>query len=234
LAVLAEYRTGAIMAQALAATVAGQLAEALAMKGTASLAVPGGSTPGPFLRALSGADINWRRVKILLTDERFVRESNARSNTALLRKTLLQGPAASAQLVAMYLEAETPEMVLDQIEKSVLTALPLDVSVLGMGADMHTASLFPEADNLTEALKPDGTRAVFAMRAPGAPEPRLTLSASVLRAASHLHLLITGPEKLAAFHQAEQSGPTSQAPVRAILTAPNGVTVHYCEKPEAT
>jgi len=232
--VLAEYRTGVIMAQALGATVAGQLADALAMKGTASLAVPGGSTPGPFLTALSGADINWRRVKILLTDERFVSEDNPRSNTALLRKTLLQGPAAKAQLVAMYLEADTPEQVLDQVEKAILTALPLDVCVLGMGADMHTASLFPGADQLEDALKPDSPRVVFPMRAPGAPEPRLTLSASVLRAASHLHLLITGPEKLAAFHQAEQPGPISEAPVRAILTAPNGVTVHYCENPEAT
>lgn len=230
MAVWAAYKTAEGLADALAALVAGQLAAALAQKGHATLAVPGGTTPGPFLRALSGAAIDWANVFVLLTDERFVPESSARSNTGLLRGTLLRGPASAATLVPLFADASQPEDVLAELSTGISAALPLDVCVLGMGADMHTASLFPGADRLSEALDPGCRDVLLPMRAPGAPEPRLTLTAPVLRAAQHLHLLITGPDKLAALKLAEQPGPASDAPVRVILNAPAEITVHYAEQ----
>ncbi len=225
----AEYRSGAVQAAALAGLVAGQLAAALAVKGRATLAVPGGTTPGAFLRVLAQARIDWARVSVLLTDERFVPETSTRSNTKLLRATLLQGPAAAANLVPLYKEAAQPEDVLGDLSDGIRKVLPLDVCVLGMGTDMHIASLFPGADRLAEALSPDCPDVLLPMRAPGAPEPRLTLTAPVLRATDHLHLLITGPEKRAAFEAAEQPGPTHEAPVRLILTARGNIIVHYTE-----
>ena len=107
-------------------------------------------------------------------------------------------------------------------------ALPIDVLVLGMGADMHTASLFPGADQLAAALADDAP-SLMAMRAPGAPEPRLTLTAPVLRGAKNIHLLLTGAEKKTALAEALLEGPVIDAPVRAILGAPNPVVIHYAD-----
>ncbi len=224
-----HYDDRADQAADLAEIVARELSEAVAERGHATLAVPGGSTPGAFLRALARrAEVPWHRVRVMLTDERFVPESSARSNTRLLREMLLQGPAAAATLVPLTAEAATPEDVLEALSRGVSAALPLDSCVLGMGEDMHTASLFPGADRLEAALEPVAP-VLVAMRAPGAPEPRLTLSAPVLRAARSLHLLITGAAKTRALQAALAEGPMAEAPVRAVLTAPTPITVHYAD-----
>ncbi len=230
---LVHYKDETTLMATLAAVVAGQLAEALQTRGKATLAVPGGTTPGPFLRALAQADIDWASVNVMLTDERFVAGDSPRSNTRLLRETLLQGPAAAASLVPLYASAGQPEQVLTELGKGIASVLPIDVCVLGMGADLHTASLFPGADRLAEALDPNSPAVLLPMRAPGAPEPRLTLTAGVLRASRHLHLLITGQDKLAALRKAEQPGPAADAPVRAILSVPS-LSIHYAEKAVAT
>ncbi|WP_255418332.1 6-phosphogluconolactonase [Oceanicella sp. SM1341] len=209
---------------ALAGRVAGLLAEAIAARGRATLAVPGGTTPGPFLELLSETDLDWSRVSVMLTDERFVPESSERSNTALLRRTLLKGRAAAATLVPLTAEGESPEAVLPGLAEAVRAALPLDVCVLGMGADMHTASIFPGADKLAEALAPDAPE-LLPMRAPGAPEPRITLTAPVLSSARHIFVLLTGAEKAEALARALTPGPTEEAPVRAVLS--HGATVVY-------
>lgn len=222
-----EYDSRETLMNSLADAVAQQLAEALAANGKATLAVPGGTTPGPFLSALSNADLDWSKVKVMLTDERFVPESSDRSNTRLLRGTLLQNKAAAATMVPFYKEADAPEDVLDDLVTDIKSALPLDVCVLGMGADMHTASLFPGADRLADGLNNNSNLTLLPMRAPGAPEPRLTLTAPTLRKSKNIHILITGPEKLAALKIAHTDGPIEDAPIRAILNAPTIVTIQY-------
>jgi 6-phosphogluconolactonase len=206
----------------LAELVADQLRAAHATKDRATLAVPGGTTPGPFLEALSEADLAWGDVRVMPTDERMVSELSSRSNARLIRETLLKGPAAAARFVDLY------EPIRGAMRSRVAAALPIDVLVLGMGADMHTASLFPGAPELAAALAEDAPELVE-IHAPGQPEARLTLSAPVLRAASVIHILITGPDKLAALERALEDGPVEAAPVRAVLTAPAPVTVHYAE-----
>lgn len=212
----------------LAEIVARELSEAVAERGRATLAVPGGTTPGPFLEALSQAPIAWDKITVMLTDERFVPETSERSNTRLIRQTLLQNNAAAATFVPFYAPGDSPEDVIDGLISNVSASLPLDVCVLGMGEDMHTASLFPGADRLEEALGNDAP-VLLPMRAPGAPEPRMTLSAPVLRAARALHLLIMGQGKQTALESAMQERPLSEAPVRAVLTAPEPITVHYAD-----
>lgn len=219
-----RYDDRAALMTSLAEVVAGELHTALDQQAHATLAVPGGTTPGPFLTALSDADLDWSRVRVMLTDERFVPESSDRSNTRLLRGTLLQNRAAAAALVPFYREADAPEDVLDALGQSIGAALPLDVCVLGMGADMHTASIFPGADRLAEALSPDAP-SLLPMRAPGAPEPRLTLTAPVLAAARHIHVLIQGQDKADALVQAQAEDDRAVAPIRVALDA--GATVHW-------
>ena len=185
--------------------------------------MPGGTTPGPIFDSLCGTMLDWSRVDVMLTDERWVPEDSDRSNTALLRQRLLTDRAAAATYVPLYADTAEPEESLAALSEAVTAALPLTVCLLGMGADMHTASLFPGADRLEEALTTSDP--LVAMRAPGAPEPRITLSASVLRGAMSRHIVITGPEKREALERA-RSLPPEEAPVAAVL---KGSVVHWAE-----
>lgn len=208
----------------LANTIAGQLADFLRREGKATLSVPGGTTPGPIFDTLSGVDLDWANVAVVLNDERWVPESSERSNTRLLRERLLRGRAAQARLVPLYAPAEQPEEMLEALEDGLRPHLPISVLLLGMGADMHTASLFPGADRLEEALSASAPL-LLPMRAEAAGEPRITLTAPVLRGAFNIHVLITGTEKRAALERAMTLTPM-EAPVRAVL---DNATVHWAE-----
>jgi len=208
----------------LANVIAGQLADFLRREGRASLCVPGGTTPGPIFDTLSGVDIDWANVAVFLNDERWVDESSPRSNTALLKARLLQGKAAAATLVPLYADTPVPEGALDGLADGLRPHLPISVLLLGMGADMHTASLFPGADRLAEGLANDAP-ILLPMRAEAAGEPRITLTAPVLKGAMNIHILITGAEKRAALERALTLTP-AEAPVRCVL---DNATVHWAE-----
>lgn len=221
---LITYPDRELMELALADRLASGLAAALRGQARASLCLPGGTTPGPVLDILSDLDLDWGRVTVFPGDERWVDMDSPRSNARLLRERLLRGRAAAAQLVPLYLPGARPEDRLAEIEETLRPHLPITVLLLGMGEDMHTASLFPGADRLAEALAPDAPILV-PIRAPAAPEPRVTLSARVLRAAQRIEVMITGPEKRAALDRA-QNLPPAEAPIRALL---DHATVHWAE-----
>lgn len=219
---LIEYKDRQHLMAELADLVTGELRHALSARGRAALAVPGGTTPGPMFDRLSMSALDWHNIDVVLTDERWVPETSERSNTRLLRERLLVGAASHANLIPLYLDGETPEDRLHEIELKVDSAMPLTSVVLGMGNDMHTASLFPGADHLKLGLAIDSPL-VLAMRAPGAPEPRMTLSARVLSGAAHRHILIQGADKREALQRALTLDPID-APVAAVLP---GATVHW-------
>ena len=220
---LITYPDAEMMMMRLADVLAGQIQQALLTHDRAALAVPGGTTPGPIFDNLCAVDLDWSRVDVMLTDERWVPESSSRSNTALLRQRLLVNRAAAARLIPLYAAAPAPEDALDTLSAGLQDCLPLSVVLLGMGADMHTASLFPGADRLDHALHGDDL--LVAMRAPGAPEPRITLSAKVLNGAMHRHIVIIGAEKRAALDKA-QTLTSLEAPVAAVL---KDCIVHWAE-----
>ncbi|EAR49397.1 6-phosphogluconolactonase [Oceanicola granulosus HTCC2516] len=221
---LKEYPDAEMMMMDIADLLASELRTCLVSHDHASLAVPGGTTPGPIFDSLCATRLDWDRVHVLLTDERWVPETSERSNTRLLRQRLLTDNAAAARLVPLYADAPAPEARLEELEEALRPELPLSVLLLGMGADMHTASIFPGADRLEEALHGDSL--LVPMRAPGAPEPRVTLSAKVLRGAMSTHIVITGAEKRAALDEARKL-PPEEAPVAAVL---RDATVHWAEK----
>jgi 6-phosphogluconolactonase len=208
----------------LADIIAGQLGDFLRRDGRATFSVPGGTTPGPIFDTLSGVDLDWANVAVVLNDERWVPESSDRSNTRLLRQRLIRGRAAQARLIPLYAPAATPEEMLPALEDGLRPYLPISVLLLGMGADMHTASLFPGADRLDDALSPTAPL-LLPMRAEAAGEPRVTLTAPVLKSAFHTHILITGPEKRAALDRAATL-PPHLAPIRAVLDT---ATVHWAD-----
>lgn len=226
---LRAFPSGDALAEALAAAVAADLAVALAARGQATLAVSGGSTPKRFLQALSRQPLDWSRAAVTLVDERWVPESHPRSNAALVRSHLLQGPAAAARFLPLHRPLDTPEAALPELEQSLQDLpLPLDVAVLGMGEDGHTASFFPGGDLLDRALDPAGPGAVLPMRAPGAGEPRVTLTLPVLLAARHLYLHIEGQAKRRILEQAVSSGAAPGAlPIARVLAFRTGALDAY-------
>lgn len=212
-------------AQALALDLAGfvaqQLREGLARRGQALLVVSGGSTPMPFFKALSGMALDWSRVCVTLADERWLPPDHADSNERLVREGLLQGLAAQARFLPLFNGAASPEAAQARVAQA-LDGLPwpADVVVLGMGGDGHTASLFPHAPELADALA-EGVGPlclpVAVPAAPNVPVPRLSLTRRALLDARHLVIHVTGASKLALIKQAMQDGPLESWPIRLAL-----------------
>ncbi len=218
-----EYPDRDALMTGLAATLAEELSAALTHKARATLAVPGGTTPGPLFDVLSAADLEWERVDVMLTDERWVAEGDARSNTRLVRQRLLTNRAAKARLVPLYIPAETPEDALPDLARGIGPLLPVDILLLGMGDDMHTASLFPGAPGLRAAISPRAP-ILSAQHPPGTAEARISLTVPALKGAINAHLLILGAGKRAALHQARRLNDPERAPVSALL---DDISVHW-------
>ncbi|MGB7431284.1 MAG: 6-phosphogluconolactonase [Ahrensia sp.] len=212
------YENRHALAEGLATGIAGILAGGIATRGHATLAVSGGSTPKLFFEVLSNADIDWSKVMIILVDERIVPPDHERSNAKLVATHLLQNKAAAAKFVPYSVDADTPEQCAQASERAFeVPGHRIDAVVLGMGTDGHTASFFPGGNRLFKALLLDTKENVIAMEAPGAGEPRLTLTLPYLLDARFVALHIEGDEKRAVYDQAMIDEETMQMPVRAVL-----------------
>ena len=211
----------AAQARQLAEAVAAQLHHAIATRGRALLAVSGGKSPIALFEHLRQQPLDWASVTVLLVDERCVPHTHPDSNTALVRQHLLQDGAAEATFVTFF-DALDAIDTLAAAANQRLAALhwPLDVAVLGIGEDGHTASLFPAAPGLDTALH---TTAHVAWVRPDAidhaPHPRLTLTLPTLQAARQLHLSLAGPAKQAVYRQA-LARPDAALPVSLLLHRP--------------
>lgn len=195
------------LASALADRVSAALAEGIAARGKASIAVSGGSTPKAFFKALSTRSLDWSCVTVTLVDERFVPPHSERSNHALVRDNLLQNAAAAAEFVPLYhAGGDAAHSAALASEAVAAIGYPFDVAILGMGNDGHTASFFPGGDRLAEALSMKTPRGVVTMEAEGAGETRLTLTFSALQDARLLVLHIEGQQKMDVLEQALAGG----------------------------
>ncbi|WP_300066380.1 6-phosphogluconolactonase [uncultured Ruegeria sp.] len=219
-----DYADRDMLAINVANQLAGELEAALLHDETVALAVPGGTTPGPVFDVLCAADLEWDRVRVLPTDERCVPANHERSNERLIRDRLLTNRASVAQYVPLYVPGTDPDAALPEIESLIAPILPLSVLVLGMGEDMHTASLFPGMDGLEAALDSHAPTLAVA-RTEVQPEPRITLSAPVLDGALSKHLIIFGAAKREALERA-MSLPPEEAPIAAVTS---GLTAHWAE-----
>jgi len=193
----------------LAEAVRNALQARLARDGKASLAVSGGTTPTVFFEHLAREKLDWARVTVTLVDDRSVPESSDRSNVRLVKEHLLQQHAAAASRFVPLAAGQ---------DQTIAPLLPFAAVVLGMGLDGHTASFFPGGDNLAAALA--GPHLIETMRAPGAPEPRVTLTLPALLQTDFLVLHIEGAAKREVLATAEAAGPVMQMPIRAILAHP--------------
>lgn len=210
------FATGVEAAADISARIATLLAEGIAARGVASIAVSGGRSPRPVLEALSQADLDWRKVVVTLVDERWVAPDSADSNERLVRETLLQGAAAAARFVPMKTDAADAYAGQAAVEAD-FAALPwpLDIILLGMGDDGHTASLFPEGKELAEGLTSKAL--TIAATPPVAPYQRLSLTAHAILQSRHVFLQISGAGKKSVYDRALTGGAVEELPIRLAL-----------------
>ncbi|MCO6058411.1 6-phosphogluconolactonase [Pseudomonas sp. MOB-449] len=214
------------LAGELAITVANALRAAIDTRGWAVLVVSGGRSPVAFFERLSGQALDWSKVTVSLADERFVPVSHPDSNEGLVRRHLLQGAAAKARLLGLYHGAPNLDEAARLADAALAELGAIDVLVLGMGEDGHTASLFPSSPNLEQALSADCPQRCLPMLAPSVPRQRLTLTLPLL-ASAHLTLLaVQGQAKLATLADALAGEDVTAMPVRAFLRRP--LEIHWC------
>jgi len=217
------------LAKELAESVADRIRTAIAERGSAAIAVSGGSTPGKFFQALGKTkDIEWDKVVVTLVDERWVDETSDRSNAGLVNEKMLQGPAAVAKFFPLYSGGAEPDATQIAKTNALMADLPKPFAavILGMGNDGHTASFFPGGDTLAEALTAEGP--TLAIRAPGAGEPRITFTLPRLLETDGLYLHIEGEEKAQVLDAALGDGAVEDMPIRAVLRSGAPISVYWC------
>lgn len=194
-----------------AAWLAETMADVLAARGQCAIALSGGGTPRPVYTALAAPEragrIDWGHVAVYFADERAVPPDHEDSNFRMATEALLSRVAIPAEHIHR-MEAERPDP--DAAAAAYERELPatLDVLVLGMGADGHTASLFPGSAALAEQQ-----RRVVMVDSPKPPRRRMTITPPVIAAARHVAVLVTGKEKAAAVARAlDTDTPPSQIP----------------------
>jgi 6-phosphogluconolactonase len=176
--------------------IALELGRAIGERGRATLALAGGTTPKATYEALAGLPLDWSKIEIFFGDERCVPADHPESNYRMAKAALfdrivipaaqvhrMQGELADRDAAARAYEALLPER--------------LDVVVLGIGEDAHTASLFPGSPALDEA-----TRRVLPVVGPKPPPERLSLTPPALRAARVRIVLASGAGKADAVRRA--------------------------------
>jgi 6-phosphogluconolactonase len=221
-----EFANPASLASELASAVAKQLIAAIDANGVATLVVSGGRSPVAFFQNLARQTLDWSKVVISLADERWVPIEHADSNAGLLKRYLLQGLAAKARFVSLYSAAANLEQAAEDAD-SLLAELPrIDVLVLGMGDDGHTASLFPNSPNLKEALNLKSERRCLPMMAPTVPRQRLTLTRQLLASARLPILSISGQAKLDTLRTALAGDDLAEMPIRAFLNS--SLEIYWC------
>jgi 6-phosphogluconolactonase len=218
-----QVSTDALNAR-LAQDIAQRLNAAIDARGVAVLSVSGGKSPIALFEALRMQDIAWDKVRVTLVDERCVPNTHPDSNALLVQTHLLQGFAAQAQFIPMVNTSNgalPAPMVQAKVAGIALIAAGIaDVLVLGMGTDGHTASLFPDAPNLQDALDPRNTQACVAIELAhppaNAPYARVTQTLAHILSARHIVLPLSGAEKLTTLQQA-WGQPDPRYPVSYVL-----------------
>jgi 6-phosphogluconolactonase len=215
---LRRYPHAAALIAALAGEIVLALEAGLSASGRASLVVSGGRSPTALFERLSGVALDWRRVWIALTDERWIDSTSGDSNEHLVRAHLLRDAAASAHFVGMKTEAPDPAAAAAACWSAIaVLPRPFDYTLLGMGDDGHTASLFPHSPGLAAAIDAQAPPACVPMIAPVAPQARMSLNLAALLDSRRIGVLIMGSGKWATYERAAMDGPVAEMPVRALM-----------------
>lgn len=214
---LTEFSTRHDLDISLTESVSTLLEQAIKLKGKASIAVSGGSTPKGFFKLLSHCDIDWAKVTITLADERWLPMDSKDSNTRLVYENLLQNKASAATFFHLKQGDVLSDETLNELNVAVhATLLPFDVLILGMGEDGHTASLFPCSEQISQGLM-NKSNALVRILPTTAPYQRISFSFSALSQSKNVFLHLCGEKKQQVLSQALQGKNIFIMPIRAFL-----------------
>ena len=203
--------------QALLTRIEMIILDAIEKRGKAVLALSGGSTPKSLFQALSHSKLPWQKVIITLVDERWVDVQDGDSNEYLVRSTLMDSYASKANFIGMKngFESAHEGVMACRQELDIIDEVSIDIVLLGMGEDGHTASFFPEADDLDTALT--SRKSCVAITPPYAKHERMTLTLERLFRSEHIFLHIEGENKFKVFNRACEEGSIEAMPIRAFI-----------------
>lgn len=170
----------------------------------ASVIVSGGTSPQQCLAALAQKPLDWQRVQVALSDERWVPPDHEDSNEKLVRESLLVDEAAAARLLPVYSPDVSPQERCDELQEP-LPVLPFASALVGMGVDGHFASLFPDAEQLQPGLDVDGDRLYVPITTAASPHTRISMTLAGISRSDEIALLFFGDEKLDVYRQAKAS-----------------------------
>ena len=216
--------------------IVSQLEVAIKQKGGAVLALSGGSTPKKMLKVLSQASLDWSKVVVTLVDERCVPLSHDLSNAAMLQTSLLNSLPEATVFVPLYVEADSNQQLVESVLEKYCAATgslsdspaPFDVVILGMGEDGHTASFFPDADNVTQLVDENESEKLLTCESASTQVQRITWSLPMLLQAQMLALHIEGDSKASVLDQALSSDNKEEMPIRgAIFQQVTPLTIYH-------
>ena len=222
---LIQYSSRRVWTEQTAQLIAAAIDRTSAIKGNPVVIAAGGSTPANIYAALGKQPLDWSKVTILPSDERWVEGTSERSNFAMISAAFSDKPAAAAKLIRFYSAGLTAEEGAVKVQEQIQSILPADICLLGMGEDMHTASLFPNAPELEIALSASAPLATACVM-PSTGEERVTLTAPALKSSRVVMLLISGMKKLTALKRAISINDPVKAPVAQFI---ENATVHFVE-----
>ncbi|MBE0367492.1 6-phosphogluconolactonase [Pseudoalteromonas aurantia] len=226
------FDSKAQMTEALAALLEHGIDGGIQRDGNALVMVSGGSSPAPAYKHLSNLPLEWQKISIAMVDERWVDANHDKSNEAFIHETLLQNKASGAAFITMKNSAHSASIGQVECEQAYQALKVPDVTILGMGPDGHTASLFPNSQGLPHALQT--TEIVCAIDAiesevTGSITERMSLTLFGIARSREVVLLISGDEKRAMYEQAKVEGSELEIPLRAVLNHPDiNLSVFWC------
>ena len=223
-----EYDDAAEMAEAVAGDAQFLIESALDARGDAVVAFPGGSTPLAALDLLKAAKLKWKNVTILPTDDRLVPVSDKQSNVRMLAERGLPLGARVLPLTG----GDLPVAEAGKAADARLQAIhwPLDLVWLGVGADGHTASIFPGADLDAALTAPHRAVGVTPEPLPAdAPFARVTLTKAAILSARSVLISVSGAEKREVLEKALKDGAGSSFPIgRVLADSAQAIDIHWC------
>ena len=199
------------------------ISDAIIKYGDARFLLSGGSTPMNLYSLLSEETIEWEKVKIGLVDERFVPKENLFNNETQIKNNLLKNSAKFATIFGMVYNYENEMLNLKMVNQQYKIFFErIDFTILGMGEDGHTASLFP-GDKESEELMNTSNIGIFSTKSPSFPYNRITCSKELIAKSNYIALFINGETK---FNVLKNSIET-QVPISYFVKNSKNMEIYY-------